>query len=55
MMWSLLGLQGKKLFGFLLPVYIDEIVVEMSEPVNTSNLRQALDVRFRLSHLLRKK
>jgi tRNA-specific adenosine deaminase 1 len=31
MMWALMGIQGKKLFRYYLPIYIDTIVVETEE------------------------
>lgn len=39
MLWNVLGVQGKRLFGRFKPIYIDRVVIEKGEELEGSTIK----------------
>ena len=42
--WNVLGVQGKKLFNYIIPVYIDMVVIETERKIEEKRVSEGISV-----------
>lgn len=49
--WNILGVQGKRLFNYITPIYIGAIIIETEKTVDIRRVAEGIDFIFRLKQL----
>jgi tRNA-specific adenosine deaminase 1 len=50
-LWNLLGIQGKRLFNYIKPIYIDTIIIKTYHKISPKQISKGINLPYRISKL----